>query len=72
MSAKRTKAIPAVKPAVRKVRRSEAYRTAVKRTLKKSSSAKSSRKVFDDPSLFGALPGMSEWAMPLLKELRDE
>ncbi len=30
------------------------------------------RKVFNDQILFGALPGMSEWALPLLKELRDE
>lgn len=72
MPAKKTKVIPAVKPTVRKVRRSDVYRTAVKRTLKKTSTATSSRKVFDDPSLFGALPGMSEWAIPLLKELRDE
>ncbi|MBK6628734.1 MAG: hypothetical protein IPJ87_04665 [Flavobacteriales bacterium] len=29
-------------------------------------------KVFSNRSLFGALPGMSAWAFPLLKELRDE
>jgi hypothetical protein len=67
MPAKRTKAIPAVKPVVRKVRR-----IAAKRSMSKPSRRQSARKVFDDPSLFGALPGMSEWAMPLLKELRDE
>ena len=34
--------------------------------------AKPGRKVFNDKSLFGALPGMANWALPLLKELRDE
>ena len=30
------------------------------------------RKVLDDRSLFGALPGMGKWALPLLKAMRDE
>lgn len=34
--------------------------------------ARRKRKVLDDQSLFGALPGMGKWAFPLLKELRDK
>jgi hypothetical protein len=58
------KAVPAAKPAVTKAR----TRPATKRPIQ----SKRTRKVFDDRELFGALPGMSKWAMPLLKELRNE
>lgn len=75
MPAKRKKALPAVKPVARRVRVSKSTRAA-KPTgptkVVKVSPAKSVRKIFGDRSLFGALPGMSEWALPLLKELRDE
>lgn len=67
MPAKKSKAVPAVKPAIRRARVPR-----VKRVTRRSGKGAAARKVFDDPSLFGALPGMSEWALPLLKELRDE
>jgi len=39
---------------------------------KTAAPVKTLRKVFADKSIFGALPGMTEWALPLLKELRDK
>ena len=65
MGNKKAKSVAAVKAVARpgRVRKTRASRSVPKR-LK--------RKVLNDPSLFGALPGMGEWAFPLLKELRDE
>jgi hypothetical protein len=57
-------AVPAAKPAVTKAR----TRPGTKKPIR----SRRTRKVFNDRELFGALPGMSKWAMPLLKELRDE
>ena len=68
MPARKKKVLPAVKPAARRVRAHKPGRV-VKKT---AASVKPMRKVFGDKSLFGALPGMSEWALPLLKELRNE
>jgi len=65
MGTKKPKSVAAVKTVTRpaRVRKARVTRGATKRRK---------RKVLDDPSLFGALPGMGEWAFPLLKELRDE
>jgi hypothetical protein len=38
----------------------------------KPKTATSARKVFGDPKLFGAVPGMAEWAIEELKGMRDK
>lgn len=65
MGTKKPKTVAVVKTATRpdRTRKTRTTRSVPKRRK---------RKVLDDPSLFGALPGMGEWAFPLLKELRDE
>jgi len=68
MPPKKKKALPALKPVARRVRAPKRAR-AVKKT---AAPVKTLRKVFADKSIFGALPGMTEWALPLLKELRDK
>lgn len=67
MATRKSKVAASVKTVARVVRRARAHnpRPAVKRSKPK-------RKVLSDRSLFGALPGMGEWALPLLKQLRDE
>ena len=57
---------PLAKPTARRVRPLKRVLVAKKVALR----AKPGRKVFNDKSLFGALPGMANWAIPLLKELR--
>ncbi|HMC96360.1 MAG TPA: hypothetical protein VKG92_01790 [Flavobacteriales bacterium] len=68
MPAKKKKVLPAVKPVARPTRLQKRTRVA----KKLAAPIKPVRKVFSDKGLFGALPGMSVWALPLLKELRDE
>ncbi len=66
--------MPPVKPK-RTLSKARARRVPVLKRVgiaKKAARTKPVRKLFDDSSLFGALPGMGKWAFPLLKELRDE
>ena len=67
MAERRKKEVPAVKPTARRVRLPSKARPG-----RPAKHAKPERKVFDDRSLWGALPGMGKWAFPLLKELRNE
>jgi hypothetical protein len=66
MPVKKRSKLSKVKPVARRVRVLKPVRVA------KRPAAQTGRKVFSDVSVFGALPGMSEWALPLLKELRNE
>jgi len=65
MATTKRKVLALVKPAARRARHGRVVR-------KTTRTVKPTRKVFSDKSLFGALPGMGQWAFPLLKELRDE
>lgn len=56
------------KPATRRSTAPKPARVALKRSV----AVKPKRKLLSDKSLFGALPGMADWALPLLKELRNE
>jgi hypothetical protein len=67
MPAKKNKATPSVKPVARRTRSVKR-----KRAAHKKGEAGPLRKLFKDRTLWGALPGLGEWAFPLLKELRDE
>ena len=42
------------------------------RKTTKPRSGTGARKVFGDTKLYGAVPGMAQWAMEELKEMRDE
>lgn len=68
MASRKKGTLASVKPVARRTRVVKRARV----VKKQAPSVKPARKVFSDKSLFGALPGMSDWALPLLKDLRDE
>ncbi|MEO8067163.1 MAG: hypothetical protein ABI599_05675 [Flavobacteriales bacterium] len=68
MAKRRSKVAASVKTVARVARPARAVRPA-RPAVKRS---KPKRKILLDRSLFGALPGMGDWALPLLKQLRNE
>lgn len=68
MATKKRIVLGSLKPVARQTRVTRRTRVA----KKVAAPVKPTRKLLTDKSLFGALPDMSGWALPLLKELRNE